>query len=180
MNNKRLPSPEEAVNILRNSGCSPNVIRHCKAVAKLAVKIARKCIENGANIDLELVHVGALLHDIGRSKTHSVNHPVVGAKIARSLGLPERLTSIIERHLGGGISAEEAQEFGWPPGSYMPETLEEKIVTYADKLVEGSRVVSVENAVKKLQQRLGQDHPSARRVMKLHAEIMKLCGEKGE
>jgi uncharacterized protein len=172
---KTLPSPEEAIKILRECGCSAHVIRHCKAVAKLAVQIAEKCVNNGTHVDIELAQIGALLHDIGRAKTHGVNHPIVGAEIARSLGLPSSLVSIIERHLGGGISAEEAREFGWPEGTYIPKTLEEKIVTYADKLIEGERRVPIEKTVQKLKNRLGADHPSVRRMLSLHEEMSNLC-----
>jgi uncharacterized protein len=172
---KKLPSQEEAIRILKENGCSTNVVRHCKAVAELAVQIAEKCANKGAHIDIELVQIGALLHDIGRAKTHGVNHPIFGAEIARSLKLPENLVRIIERHLGGGISVKEAHKFGWPERSYIPKTLEEKIVAYADKLIEGERQVPIENTVQKLYDRLGTDHPSARRVLSLHREISKLC-----
>lgn len=172
---KTLPSPEEALKILQESGCSANVIRHCKAVAEIAVQIAEKCANNGVHVDIELVQIGALLHDIGRAKTHGVNHPIAGAEIARSRDLPDSLVCIIERHLGGGISVREAREFSWPKGTYIPETLEEKIVTYADKLIEGERRVPIEKTIQKLNERLGADHPSARRVLSLHEEITKLC-----
>jgi uncharacterized protein len=173
--NSQLPSQKEAIKILRESGCSPPVIRHCKAVARLSVQIAKKCVDNGVNINVELVHIGGLLHDVGRSRTHSVHHPIVGAEIARSLGLPECIVSIIRCHLGGGITPEEAREFGWPEETYMPETLEEKIVTYADKLIEGDRIVPVEKAIQKLKKRLGENHESPKRVMLLHEEISNLC-----
>ncbi|MFO7903160.1 MAG: HDIG domain-containing protein, partial [Pirellulaceae bacterium] len=45
------------------------VINHCKAVRDVAVRIAEK-----ADADIKLVEAGALLHDIGRGKTHSMNH----------------------------------------------------------------------------------------------------------
>ena len=93
---------------------------------------------------MNLVEVGALLHDIGRSKTHAIDHGVVGSKIAESEGLPESIVRIIRRHVGGGITAEEAEAFGWPKDVYMPETLEEKIVSYADKLIDKSKRVPIE------------------------------------
>ena len=156
----RIPTPEEAIEILRESGCSPNVIRHCRAVAEIAVKIALKCRERGIPVDLELIRIGALLHDLGRSKTHSVHHPVVGAKIAEELGLPEAIIRIIKRHIGGGLTAEEAAELGWPVENYLPETLEEKIVTYADKLIDGDKVVPIEKTIEEFKRKLGEDHPS--------------------
>ena len=173
---KGIPTPEEALQILRRSGCSAEVIKHCEAVSKLAVEIARKCRGNGLDVDVELVRVGALLHDVGRSRTHGVDHPIVGSRLARSYGLPDEIVRIIERHLGGGLTAEEAGELGWPRRDYLPETIEEKIVTYADKLIEGGRAVPIEETIKKLRRRLGANHPSIKRIMNLHREMMALCG----
>jgi len=172
--NKDLPTREEALNLLSESGCSRRVIKHCKAVASLAVEIAQKLKKNGLNVNVKLVEVGALLHDIGRSKTHSVHHAVVGAEIARSHGLPDSVVSIIERHVGGGITREEASKLGWPPKSYVPETLEEKIVCYADKLIEGNRKVPVQITIAKLAQELGDDHPAISRIQELHKHFSSL------
>ncbi len=174
--NETLPSPEEAIKILQKVGCPNNVIKHCEAVAKLAVQIAKKCSENGVAVNIRLVHVGALLHDIGRSKTHEVHHAVVGSEIAESLGLPKPVISIIKRHVGGGITPEEAEKLGWPSGSYMPETIEEKIVSYADKLIEGSKVIPIEKTIERLKRELGANHPAAERVRRLHNEVSVLCG----
>jgi len=174
---KEIPSPKEALKILKASGCSPEVIRHCKAVSNLAVQIAWNCKRNGIDVDIDLVRIGALLHDIGRSKTHSVHHPIVGARIARSFKLPEQIIRIIKRHLGGGLTAEEASKLGWPKEDYLPETIEEKIVTYADKLIDGERIVPIEETIKKLSRRLGADHPSIKRIINLHTEMRRLCGE---
>ena len=46
------------------------------------------------------------------------------------------VANIIKRHVGGGITPEEAERFGWPKDVYVPETLEEKIVSYADKRID--------------------------------------------
>ncbi|MCX8170975.1 MAG: TIGR00295 family protein [Candidatus Bathyarchaeota archaeon] len=173
---KILPSPEEALKILKEVGCSADVIKHCEAVANIAVEIAKKCLVNGVAVNINLVQIGALLHDIGRSKTHSVHHAVVGAEIARSLGLPEQVIRIIERHVGGGISVEEALELGWPNKNYVPETIEEKIVAYADKLVEGSKIISIEETIERFKNELGKDHPAIKRIKRLHKEISRMCG----
>lgn len=174
---EELPSPQMALRLLSQSGCSRRVIAHCKAVAALAVQIAEACERKGLNVDIKLVEVGALLHDIGRSKTHEVDHVIRGAEIARSLNLPESVVSIIERHAGGGITLNEAKKLGWPIKSYLPNTLEEKIVTYADKLIEGLRIVPVERTVKKLSRELGANHSAVVRVKKLHKEFSSLIGD---
>ena len=84
---EKLPSSKTALKLLSESGCSKRVIAHCKAVSALAVKFANSCKNNGLEVDVELVEVGALLHDIGRSKTHDVNHVIIGVEIAQSLNL---------------------------------------------------------------------------------------------
>jgi uncharacterized protein len=172
---EKLPTREEALQFLRQSGCRGNVIRHAEKVSELAHEIAEACQKNGSHVDLELVEVGGLLHDIGRGKTHSVHHSVIGAEIAKSLGLPEPVVSIIKRHVGGGITAREAKKLGWPKDVYVPQTLEEKIVCYADKLIEGSRRVPIEKTIDQLSQELP---PTAiERMWKLHEEMLALVGD---
>jgi len=172
---RRLPTRQEAIQLLVQSGCEPHVIQHCKAVAALARRIAEAIRRRGVKVNV--LEIGALLHDIGRSKTHSVHHVAEGARIARSLGLPEELVSIIERHVGGGITAEEARRLGLPVKDYIPKTLEEKIVNYADKLIEGTRVVPIERTLEKFSRELGSNHPAIQRIRRLHQEISSMAGD---
>jgi uncharacterized protein len=172
---EKLPSREQAIQLLRKAGCSENVIKHSQAVAELALEIARACKERGLKVDLELVEIGALLHDVGRSKTHSVHHAVVGVEIAKSFGLPKPLISIIKTHVGGGITSGEAKKLGWPKDIYVPRTIEEKIVSYADKLIEGSRRVSIERTIENFSKELPP--PAVMRVRKLHEEMSALIGD---
>ncbi len=172
--NKGLPSREQAIELLRKNNCPPKVINHCEEVATLALEIAGKLEKKGIKVDLKLVEAGALLHDIGRSKSHAVDHGVVGAKIAESEGLPEEVVRIIRRHVGGGITAQEAERFGWPKDVYEPVTLEEKIVSYADKLIDGSKRVPIDLEIERLQV---EHRDAAERVRKLHGEITHLLGD---
>ncbi|RJS85488.1 TIGR00295 family protein [Candidatus Bathyarchaeota archaeon] len=171
---EELPSKDEALRMLREAGCSEKVVVHCLTVMRVAEDLAKQIRSKGHKINIELVRIGALLHDIGRSKTHSVNHAVVGGEIARSLGLPESVIHIIERHVGGGITRDEAKKLGWPDGIYMPQTLEEKVVTYADKLVDGSRRVPLESTLNQLRLKLGDKHPAIKRIKELEEEIKSL------
>lgn len=172
---ERLPTKERALQLLRQSGCPENVMRHVEAVSALAAEIAEACREKGYNVDLQLVEIGGLLHDIGRAKTHSVHHAVIGAEIAESLGLPESVVSIIKRHVGGGITSREARKLGWPIDVYVPLTLEEKIVSYADKLIEGSRRVPIERSIEELSQELPA--LAIERIWRLHEEMLTLVGD---
>ncbi len=173
---RRLPPRQEALSFLAKARCSFAVIRHCKAVAALAVKMAEACQRKGLKVDVQLVEIGALLHDVGRSRTHSVNHVVAGVEIARSLGLPGSVISIIECHAGSGISKDEARRLGWPARNYIPQTLEAKIVTYADKLIEGSKKVQIEQVLEKF---VKDNLPpsSIHRIKQLHEEFSSLIGD---
>ena len=170
---KELPSREQAIGILRKNKCSPEVIGHCEAVAEVALDIASQLQEKGIKINLQLVEAGALLHDIGRSKSHKVDHGLVGAQIAEQEGLPEPIVNIIKCHVGGGITSQEAESFGWPKDVYMPQTLEEKIVSYADKLIDNQKRVPIDLEIARLQV---EHKDAAERVRKLHEEITRLLG----
>jgi len=173
--NEKLPSYKMALKLLSENGCSKSVIKHCKAVEKVATEIAEACKKRGLNVDMKLVQIGAILHDIGRSKTHTVDHALVGAEIARSLNLTDEIVLIIERHVGGGITFDEARNLGWPVKSYVPETLEEKIVTYADKLIEGSERVSIEQTIEKFSKKVPSS--SIEGMKRLHEEFTSLIGD---
>ena len=146
-----------------------------EAVSHLAVEMAEDCRQRGYEVNVELVEIGALLHDIGRARTHSVHHAVAGAEVAKQLGLSEQVIRIIKRHVGGGITQKEARKLGWPKDVYMPETIEEKIVSYADKLIEGARRVPINRIIKELAQELPP--PAIERIWKLHEEMLTLIGD---
>jgi len=164
---------EEALRALREAGCSREVIRHSLAVERISLRLARRIRANGHKLDLRLVSLGALLHDIGRARTHGIRHGVEGAKILRGLGL-SKFARFAERHLGAGIPAEEARELGLPARDFMPRTLEEKVVTYADKLAVGHRAISYEGALEWFKSDLGAMHPALERFKILHTETQKL------
>ena len=164
-----IPSPEECIELLRKSGCSEEVIRHCQTVRDVAVRMAEK-----ANADVKLVEASALLHDIGRSKTHGIRHAVEGGKIAKKLGLTESIVKIIERHIGAGLPADEARKLGLPEKDYIPNTLEEKIVCHADSLVDNNKKQDIEHEVERA---LMDGHKEyARRLIILHKELSDICG----
>ncbi|MDO9523637.1 MAG: HDIG domain-containing protein [Methanocorpusculum sp.] len=128
--------PEYSLTLF-SAGCDAGVVSHCAKVAEVAARYT------GESVDPDLVYAGAMLHDIGRSKTHSIEHAGKGAKICRRLDLSEEIVNIVGRHTGAGLTEDESVLLGLPPISAMPETLEEKIVAHADNLVKSSREVTI-------------------------------------
>ena len=141
------------------------------------MRIANVFKSKGYRVDLRLVESGALLHDLGRGQTHGIEHGAVGGQMARQLDMPMELAHIIERHVGAGLSQEEARRNKLPRGSYIPETLEEKIVCYADKLIEGAHEVGIDSTIDNFAKELGSDHPAIKRLQDLHKEMTAVLGE---
>jgi len=140
-------------------------------VSKIAVRMARQLKDKGHDVDVELVEIGSILHDIGRSKTHDTDHGAVGGEMVRQLGIAEPLARIVDRHIGAGIPEDEARALGLPEGVYVPETLEEKIVCYADKLIAGWREVDISVTVEDFAEKMGRGHPAIERLWSLHREM---------
>ncbi|CAG0951252.1 MAG: TIGR00295 family protein [Candidatus Methanoperedens sp.] len=167
---------KDAIDLLIRSGCSPDVIEHCKAVADYAMKIAINIRDNAKRkgqpiqIDVDTVFTGALLHDIGRSKTHGIGHAVAGARIAAENGLDEKLIKIIERHIGAGIPEKETKGLGLPEKDYMPVTIEEKIVAHADNLTFGKEIGTMDELILNLRKKM-MDERVIKRFTVLNNEI---------
>ena len=166
-----------ALRVLHEVGCSKEVVEHCKTVAREALRIAKRILERGNAIDLKKVEIGALLHDVGRSKTHDIAHGLIGGEILRKLGF-EEFAGFAESHIGAGIPRDEAVELGLPEKDFVPKTLEQKVVAYADKFVAGGRVITYQGVLWWLEEELGAKHPAIERFKALHEEIQKLIGAK--
>ncbi len=118
-------------------------IPHCRAVADLAVKIAH--MHPQLQADLEILEASAMLHDIGIFMTDAPDigcfgdlpylaHGYKGRELLEKEGLPE-IAPVCERHIGVGITLSDIvnNQLPLPKREMMPETIEEKIICYADK-----------------------------------------------
>jgi uncharacterized protein len=112
------------------------------------------------------------LHDIGRSKTHSIQHAVVGAEILSDLNFPECYINITLKHIGAGIPCGEAEELGLPKKNYIPSTIEEKIVAQADNLISGTDEVDLIFVLNRWADKFGINHPAINRIKKLHEDLL--------
>ena len=165
-----IPDKNAANELLRLAGCSDCVINHCRVVSDHARGLAEKIHQNGYAVDIELVQMGAILHDIGRSRTHDIRHGVEGVILAKDFGLDDKIVDIIRTHIGAGIMPEETVLLGLPPDNYIPSTLEEKIVAHADNLVEDDSIVSISEKVEILRKK-GRKENIIEKITQLNDEI---------
>ncbi|WP_405289924.1 TIGR00295 family protein [Methanobrevibacter sp.] len=161
------------IELLKKENTPQNVIEHSKAVCLKAMKIAA----NFENANRELICKGSLLHDIGRSRTHGITHAVRGVEVAREYGYGEDVLNIIERHIGAGITESEAKKLGLPEKSYVPQTLEEKIVAHADNLISGSEEVDIDFVIEKWKRRIDEPDDNIKRLIELDNELIKAFEE---
>ena len=129
------------------------LVSHSRRVADLAVALGQRLIDRGTPLDIEFVEEAAMLHDIGMCRTDApgihchgtepyILHGIIGRRMLDALGL-YRHGRVCERHTGAGITAEEiiAQQLPITPArDLLPESLEEKVVCYADKFFSKSRL----------------------------------------
>ncbi len=117
---------------------------HSRLVSRRALAIARALSYRGQNPDLQFIAEAAMLHDIGMIFTNApdigchgeapyLRHGIIGALLLTDLGLPAH-ARVCERHTGVGLTATEIEQshLPLPKRDFLPETLEEKIICYAD------------------------------------------------
>ena len=168
---KSLPDYATCIKLLLHNSTPCNVINHVIFTAQTALEISRYLKMNDININCEIVLAGSMIHDLGRCETHQLDHGVVGAQILREMDFPEVLAQIAENHLFAGISTEEAGEFGLPAKNYIPSTLEEKIITYADNISKRDSILTTKEVINRFSKYFDISHPIIVRAIVLHKEI---------
>ena len=138
---------------------------HCTDVTNKALSIARKHPELA--IDIKFIEEAGMLHDIGIFMTKApriacegsfpyICHGYLGRELLTNEGFPKH-GLVCERHTGTGLSLESIVKRGLPiPHRDMqPESLEEKIICFADKFFSKSQL-GKEKPLKKVRQGLSR------------------------
>jgi len=120
------------------------LLDHSRRVTRRALTIARALRDRGRTPDLQFIAEAAMLHDIGMIFTNApdigchgeapyLQHGIIGARLLKELGLPDH-ARVCERHTGVGLTAVEIEQdnLPLPRRNMLPETLEERIICYAD------------------------------------------------
>ncbi len=159
MQDCKIPTIEQCYELLKKCHVPKHIVRHCEATADLAVEIAKKITANGIDVNVDFVHRACLLHDIMRvcdfheplgdifdepiteknrekwqqlSQQHQgMRHEDAACEFLKS-EYPE-IALAIKKHAYKSLLDEKL----------APQTIEEKIVYYADKRVMHDKVVSL-------------------------------------
>jgi len=141
----RLPGLIQCQTWLIEQGASANLLLHVQAVSAIAYQLAVWLRGAGETVDPLLAHRGAMLHDLAKVsslRTPGINHGEAAARILDTRGQPA-LAEIARRHILTHLLDDKL----------APRTWEEKVVFFADKMVEGSRLVTPEQRMNALSQR---------------------------
>jgi uncharacterized protein (TIGR00295 family) len=171
-----IPDERQALSLHERYGSSERIVKHCQTVARVSLILSDALAARGKAVDGRATLAGALLHDIGRTRTQGIEHGYVGASLLEREGVDGVVVEIVRRHVGAGISREEAASLGFPEGDYIPRTLEQKVMCFSDKMVSSDIVRPFEEEVKRFQ-RKGHD---VDRLRELKEEIEQALGEDPE
>lgn len=146
------------------------LLTHSEMVARKALSVAEAA---KIDIDDDFVYNAAMLHDIGIFRCNAsgiycygdepyIRHGVIGATLLRHEGADESYARVCERHTGAGLTAKEIAETGLPLPhmDFLPETLEEKLICYADKFFSKSGDPMAEKTLERVRAsmaKFGQD-----------------------
>ena len=136
---------------------------HSRSVADKTLAIAGRHPE--LKLDRQFIEEAAMLHDIGIFLCDApgiecfgtepyIRHGRLGAEILRAEGYPAH-ARVCERHTGAGLSREDIirQNLPLPHEDFLPQTMAEKVICYADKFYSKTRIdgeKSVEQAERSL------------------------------
>lgn len=136
---------------------------HVTDVTNKALSIAHKHPELA--VDVRFIEEAAMLHDIGIFLTKSpriacegtypyISHGYLGRELLDEEGYP-RHGLVCERHTGTGLSLETIlkRKLPIPHRDMQPQSLEEKIICFADKFFSKSQL-GKEKPVKRIRQNL--------------------------
>ncbi len=147
------------------------MVEHGKVVAKRALDIAARL--SSMNPDCRFIEEAALLHDIGIFLTNLpqigcfgthpyISHGYLGRELLEKEGLPVHAL-VCERHVGVGLTIDDIKRnlFPLPARDMVPQSLEEKIICFADKFYSKDKsILTIARPVPKVRDmvvRYGQD-----------------------
>ena len=141
------------------------LVTHSRAVAQKALEIAAMHPE--MNLDKDFIYEAAILHDLGIFATDApeiycfgkqpyICHGSIGSEILREKGY-EKHAWVCERHTGAGISLTEIikNAYPLPHRNMIPETIEEKLICFADKFYSKSHI-DKEKSIEKIRKGLAK------------------------
>lgn len=144
LENMDWPTISECSNWLVEAGAGANLLIHVNMAAALAYQMAVWLRQAGEDVNPVLAHRGGLLHDLAKAqaRVHKVDHGRLAGEMLAARG-QSVLAQIADRHVLFNLIHDDRR----------PGTWEEKLVYFADKLVEAGEIVTFRERLAALQER---------------------------
>jgi len=159
-----LPPAEAELLLIEHSRPGEEWPQHCRQVAKVAAVVGEAAIAAGHDLDLEMLVTQALVHDIGRAKTHGPLHGWTGFVMMRARGFEAEGRGCLTHWLKGRSRQEVDSATRWQPkitdsafealGS-APWQLLDSILSFADSSVQHTTIVPIQQRHQDLLDRYG-------------------------
>ena len=143
--NKRI-SQDEILMLYVEFKTPPNVIRHCMAVATVAVTIAEALNEHGFDLDADLINAAGLTHDIARARAR---HWDVMADKLEDMGYMEESILVRNHMTGTGYNdVSKVNEMVWLGDRLVKEDQYVGIDERFEYIIEKARSMGAEDHIK--------------------------------
>src|SRR5919106_2630898 len=110
-----VPGRDQALEILDSLDLPSGIVVHSRGVARVAAEAARLVAAAGIPVDVRLVEVAALLHDIDKPRTRAGDgiHGAAAAEQLAEMGYPE-LAAPVASHPLPCLLDDSCFPRGWP------------------------------------------------------------------
>ena len=150
----KIPQERECLKILEEVKLPEHIVAHSKAVCRVALEVAENLERRGVEVNKGIIIASALLHDVKKLEPY---HEKAGARFLEERGLKE-IAKVVRKHC---LNID-----------VKPETIEEKIVFYADKRVNEDKIVSLEERFKYLKEKYGISDDFYHYTKKIEEELI--------
>jgi len=164
------PSPDEAacVALWNKYGMLDHIRQHSRAVACVALGMARLALEAGISVDVPAVYAASLLHDL--AKTHSIRHPGNHAQLGAAWVCRETRN----QQVANGVM--HHVRWPWPLDERSPGVVDRHFlplaILYADKRVRHNEEVSMDDRFDDIYSRYGISPQHRERIAVTHQQAL--------
>jgi molybdenum cofactor cytidylyltransferase len=153
-----LPTIEESLVLLKQRAAGDqSLFEHSRAVAGLALDLAKALNRAGGRMDLDLIGAAGLLHDLARGEP---GHAHAGEEMLRNMGYPT-VAEVVGAHMDLSVTEDEP---------LRPH----EVVYLADKLVQGNRAVSLEKRFRERLERYAQNPKASAAIASRQTTALKI------
>lgn len=153
MSTKKRLTEKECYEMFRQYKTPDHVIAHCRAVSDTAVAIGRQLNEHGFDLDLDLIKMAGLIHDVARTDEH---HEIIAADMLEKAGFTEE-AAIVRVHMRYDFNS-------------LENINETDIMCLGDRVVKEDRYVGIDERVDYLIHKKGENSQRTESLLAKKAE----------